>query len=133
MSAHAHAHSRLRLHVYTISRAHFFRFIFKKHMQKSTGAYGAHFCTSCLMLLSSLFVLSIIVLREEGGGRRQSRAVSACCCFTVESRTLLLLCLSSPNSLYPEIADRHEVRNSCGAFGGGNQTRNFTSAILLIR
>lgn len=130
MSAHTHTYSQLRLHVYTISRAHFFRFIFKEHMQKSTGAYGAHFCTSCLMLLSSLFVLSIIVLREGGG---QSRAVSACCCFTVESRTLLLLCLSSPNSLYPEIADRHVVRNSCGAFGGGNQTRNFTSAILLIR
>lgn len=130
MSAHRHTYSQLRLHVYTISRAYLFHFIFKEHMQKSTGAYGAHFCTSCLMLLSSLFVLSIIVLREGGG---QSRAVSACCCFTVESRTLLLLCLSSPNSLYPEIADRHVVRNSCGAFGGGNQTRNFTSAILLIR
>lgn len=130
MSAHTHTYSQLRLYVYTISRAYLFHFIFKEHMQKSTGAYGAHFCTSCLMLLSSLFVLSIIVLREGGG---QSRAVSACCCFTVESRTLLLLCLSSPNSLYPEIADRHVVRNSCGAFGGGNQTRNFTSAILLIR
>lgn len=34
-------------------------------MQKSTSAYGAHFCTSGLMLLSSVFVLSIIVLKGK--------------------------------------------------------------------
>ena len=37
----------------------------KPHMQKSSGTYGAHFCTGGLMLLSSLFVLSIIVLKGE--------------------------------------------------------------------
>ena len=37
----------------------------KTHMQKSSGTYGAHFCTGGLMLLSSLFVLSIIVLKGE--------------------------------------------------------------------
>ena len=34
-------------------------------MQKSSSAYGAHFCTGGLMLLSSLFVQSIIVLKGE--------------------------------------------------------------------
>lgn len=37
----------------------------QKYMQKSSSAYGAHFCTSGLMLLRLLFVLSIIVLKEK--------------------------------------------------------------------
>lgn len=36
--------------------------LYLKPPHKNTSAYGAHFCTSGLMLLSSFFVLSIIVL-----------------------------------------------------------------------
>lgn len=43
-------------------------------MQKSSGAYGAHFCTGGLMLLSSLFVLSIIVLKGEDKAEQCLRA-----------------------------------------------------------
>lgn len=77
---HEQARQTLAYHrcLRTINRVHLLRFILKRHMQKkSTSAYGAHFCTSGLMLLSSFFVLSIIVLKERG---IQSRAVCVCVC-----------------------------------------------------
>lgn len=64
--AHARARTRLHLHVHTISGPAFISLYLKKtHAKGAASAYGAHFCTSGLMLLSSFFVQSIIVLKEK--------------------------------------------------------------------
>lgn len=81
---HTHAHSRMHSpHLHTVAHAHnqqtaFISLYLKENTcKRNTSAYGAHFCTSGLMLLSSLFVLSIIVLKGKNkAGQCPHAAVS---------------------------------------------------------
>lgn len=83
-------------------------------MQKCNSAYGAHFCTNGLMLLSSFFVLSIIVLK----GKTKRGSVSMLLLHGRVEHCGYCFCHLLTPCILSKTADRQKVRNSRDAFGG---------------
>lgn len=121
--SHTHTYS-VQTHLPTIAFAHQIKrrrflllYLIKTHAQEQQRIW-----CSFLHQWPNALKFSLCSEHHCFNGRRQSRAVSLCCCFTVESRTLQLLCFFSPPScILTETLTDKRTQERGQNFGGENQ------------